>query len=172
MSYSCNRALIASHGFGTYNRYCSHSTYRYSLWHSLHAFAAVLEPLLIMQATTAIESMPHCDPGPASVSLWQEYSRAICPVSVANDSKLQAACSVQAGVRACRKLSADFSELQGRLWADSHRTEMGFSLQTQTEWCFHRVHSSVYKGLSVTGNKPTLSLCKPTSLQKGYLHWE
>lgn len=78
MSRPCGRALIASPGCGTCNGCCSHSAYRYSVWHPLNVFAADLEPFLIMQAIRAIESMLHCDPGPVGVSFWQEYSRAIC----------------------------------------------------------------------------------------------
>lgn len=78
MSYPCNRALTTSPSCGTYKEYCSHSAYRWSLWHPLYAFAADLEPFLIMQAIKAIESMLYRGPGPVRVSLWQEYSRAIC----------------------------------------------------------------------------------------------
>ena len=68
MSRPCGRALIASPDCGTYKGYCSHSAYRYSLWHPLYAFAADLEPFLIMQAIKAIESMLHCGSGPVGMS--------------------------------------------------------------------------------------------------------
>jgi len=68
MSCPCNRAPIASPGCGTYKGNCSHSAYRHSVWHPLYAFAADLEPFLIVQAIRAIESMLHCGPGPVGLS--------------------------------------------------------------------------------------------------------
>lgn len=78
MNCTCNRALIASPGCGNYKGYYTHSTYRYNWWHLLCVFAAGLETFLIMQAIRTTEGMLHCGPGPAGVSFWQEYSRAIC----------------------------------------------------------------------------------------------